>query len=32
MPDDEVSLKDLIAIERIPQELWQQATKGTATD
>jgi hypothetical protein len=29
MPDDDVSLEDLIAIERIAQELWERATKGT---
>jgi hypothetical protein len=31
MSDDEVSLEDLIAIERVAQKLWEQATKGTAT-
>jgi len=29
MPDDDVSLDDLIAIERVAQELWAQSTKGT---
>jgi hypothetical protein len=28
MPDDEVSLEDLIAMERVAQELWQKATMG----
>ncbi|MGC1408734.1 MAG: hypothetical protein WA864_07305 [Acetobacteraceae bacterium] len=32
MSDDEVSLEDLVAIERVAQELWQQATNGTTTD
>ena len=32
MSDDEVSLEDLIAIERVAQKLWEQATKGTATE
>jgi len=27
--DDEVPLEDLIAIERVAEELWQKATKGT---
>jgi hypothetical protein len=31
MSDDEVSLEDLIAIERVAQKLWGEATKGTAT-
>ena len=31
MPEDEVSLEDLIAIERVAQKLWEEATKGTAT-
>jgi hypothetical protein len=29
MADDDVSLDDLIAIERVAQELWAQSTKGT---
>jgi hypothetical protein len=32
MPDNDVSLEDLIAIERVAQELWEQATKGTPTE
>ena len=32
MSDDEISLEDLVAIERVTQKLWQQATKGAATD
>ncbi len=32
MPDDDVSLEDLIAIERVAQELWERATKGTPTE
>ena len=27
MPDDIVSLEDMLAIERVAQELWEQATK-----
>jgi hypothetical protein len=30
MPEEVVSLDDLIAIERVAQKLWEQATKGTA--
>ena len=30
MPEDEVSLEDLIAVERVAQKLWEQATEGTA--
>ena len=30
MPEDDVSLDDLIAIERVAQELWGKATKGHA--
>ena len=29
MADDDVSLDDLIAIERVAQELWAQANKST---
>ena len=32
MADDDVSLEDLIAIERVARKLWEQATKGTATE
>ncbi len=32
MSDDEVSLEDLVAIERVARKLWEQATNGTATD
>jgi hypothetical protein len=32
MPDDYVSLEDMIAVERVAQKLWEQATKGTATE
>ena len=28
MADDDVSLEDLIAIERVARKLWEQATKG----
>jgi hypothetical protein len=31
MADDEVSMEDLIAIERVAQKLWEEATKGTTT-
>ena len=31
-PDDDVSLDDLIALERVAQELWEKATKGTHTE
>jgi hypothetical protein len=29
MADDDVSLEDLIAIERVARTLWEQSTKGT---
>ena len=29
MSDDEVSLEDLVAIERVAHKLWEQATNGT---
>jgi hypothetical protein len=32
MSDDEVSLEDLVAIERVAHKLWEQATNGTDTD
>ena len=32
MADDEVSLEDLIAIEQVARKLWEQTTKGTATE
>ena len=32
MPTDDVSLDDLIAIERVAMELWQKANKGSFTD
>ena len=31
MADDEVSMEDLIAIERVAQKLWEETTKGTTT-
>ena len=31
MPDDNVSLEEMIAIERVAQELWERATKGTSS-
>ena len=32
MTDDEVSMEDLIAIERVAQKLWRQKTNGTSTE
>jgi hypothetical protein len=32
MPDDEFSLEDMIAIERVARELWERATKGAPTE
>jgi hypothetical protein len=32
MPDDIVSLEDMLAIERVAQELWGQATKASPTE
>ena len=32
MPDDNVSLEEMIAIERVAQELWERATKGSPAE
>jgi hypothetical protein len=32
MADDDVFLEDLIAIEQVARKLWEQGTKGTATE
>jgi hypothetical protein len=32
MPEDNVSLEDMIAIERVAQQLWEQAIKGSPAE
>ena len=32
MPEGEISMEDLIAIEQVARKLWEQTTKGTATE
>ena len=32
MGENDVSLEDMIAIERVAQELWERATKGAHTE